>query len=347
MKIFVVSTPVFAVCPPAGTTGYSGLEVIAWLCAKGLAEKGHQVKLAAPDGSSCPGAEIIPIGQAGHWNEKDCFPRYAPHLLDADVVIDHSWTKASFLLKREGRLSIPILSVMHAPADGMYRSVPVPKPCFVCISNDQASHLKALLNCDARVAYNGVDSSFYHPLDVARTDRFLFLARFSSIKGPAIAIESCRKAGVGLDLVGDCSITQEPDYFRHCQSMCDGKQIRMVGPCSRGNSVWWFSQAKALLHPVKHFREPFGLAPVEAMLCQTPVISFANGATVETVKHGVSGLLVRSEEEMLAAIQSDWINNITETGRQECRNWALRFSVENMVDRYEELAIEAIETGGW
>ena len=51
MKIAVVSSAVFPMRPPNGTVGYSGLEVIAWQCAKGLAERGHQVVLIGPDDS--------------------------------------------------------------------------------------------------------------------------------------------------------------------------------------------------------------------------------------------------------------------------------------------------------
>ena len=45
MKILVVSTGVFPVFPPNGTAGYSGLEVIAYKLAEGLARKGHRVGL--------------------------------------------------------------------------------------------------------------------------------------------------------------------------------------------------------------------------------------------------------------------------------------------------------------
>jgi hypothetical protein len=32
---------------------------------------------------------------------------------------------------------------------------------------------------------------------------------------------------------------------------------------------------------------------------------------------------------------------------ENCIEWARQFSYENMVNRYEELCIEAIDTGGW
>jgi len=261
MKIGVVSTPVFAV----PVSGYSGLECLAWHQAKGLAELGNEVFLFAPDGSTCSGVTVIPFGPEGNWNEKQAYGRYWQHLLNLDCVIDNTWNKWSYCLKAEGRLKSPVLAVMHAPVNTMVGSLPpmVDKPCFVCISHDQANHLKALYNWNSRVAHNGVDTDFYKPLNIPRTDRFLFLARFSTIKGPDIAIEACLEAGVGLDLIGDTKITGEPEYFHKCMTMAEqsspgwdhkkGKQIRVLGGVSRAETVYWYSQATNIpLRPNQH-----------------------------------------------------------------------------------------------
>src|SRR5258708_297 len=190
LKIVVVSTPIFRLCSPQGTVGYAGLEALAYHTAKGLAEKGHEVSIVAPDGSECPGVTIIPIGQEKTVDERNAYNVYWKHLLQADVVVDHSWQKWSYILKGEGVLKAPILGVMHAPCNTMYQSLPpnVDKPSFVCISQDQADHFQALHGKEAKVAYNGIDTSFYQATGVPRTNRFLFLARYSSIKGPDLAI---------------------------------------------------------------------------------------------------------------------------------------------------------------
>ena len=183
MRICIISTCVFKI-PVAG---YSGLEHLAWLIAKGLAEKGHEVSVVAPEGSSCPGAKIIAAGPERTWDEKTSFGNYWKELLTQDAIIDHSWLKHSYLLKGEGTLKCPVLGVMHAPVNTMYQSLPpnVEKPCFVCISQDQANHFNALFApAEARVAYNGIDLDFYKPLNIPRSDRFLFLARFSSVSLP-------------------------------------------------------------------------------------------------------------------------------------------------------------------
>lgn len=370
MKIAVISTPIFQMCPPTGTAGYSGLEALAWTTAKGLAEKGHEVLLIGPDGSTCSGARVLGIGPAGQVNERQAYDKYRGELLGMDCIVDHSWMKWSYQAKAEGITKAPVLGVLHAPCNTMYSRwppafdglPPVQKACPVCISKDQAAHFEALHETPARVAYNGVDPEVYKPIPgVKRTKRFLFLARFSTVKSPHLAIEACQKAGVGLDLVGDTSITNEPDYLERCRRMCDGEQIRMVGGVSRGDCVKWFSQAHCLIHPNRDFREPMGLAPVEAMMCGCPVIGWRRGALMETVQYDKNksdwtGRLVSSEQELASAVgrmavppPKDWIGASQDVpNRERCREWAVsNFSVDKMVSRYASLCEEAVRTGGW
>ena len=208
-------------------------------------------------------------------------------------------------------------------------------------------HFEALYGREARACYNGIDLDFYRATGIPRTDRFLFLARFSTIKGPLLAIQACKEAGVGLDLVGDVSITNEPDYLEQCKLAADGKQIRFVGPASRSECVHWFSQALCLLHPNRDYREPFGLAPVEAMACGCPVIAWRYGALRETIKHEETGILVSSLPELVEAIRKIKTMGVNPESRVHFRTWASRFSIQNMIDRYEQLCQEAVTTGGW
>lgn len=352
MKIVVISSTIFQL----PITGYGGLEHLAYVRAKGLAERGHQVTLMAPDGSTCPGVTLFHFGPAGRIRERDAYAKYWKELPKQDVIIDDSWEKNALNLKVEGKLKAPVLCVCHAPVNTMFSSIlPMDKPCFVCISEDQGNHFRALFGRDCRVGYNGVDPTTYCPLNIPRSKRYLFLARFSTIKGPDLAIEACLQIGVGLDLIGDTSITNEPEYLQECTRRAEesslgwdhsqGKQIRMIGPATRGNCVWWFSQAHALLHPNLRFREPMGLAPCEAMLCGCPVIAWNYGALRETVRHGETGFLVNSLDEMVNLIKTDAVASLD---RNRCREWITNnFSEEIMIQRYESLCAEALASGGW
>jgi glycosyltransferase involved in cell wall biosynthesis len=164
------------------------------------------------------------------------------------------------------------------------------------------------------------------------------------VKSPDICEDVCLETGTGLDLVGDTSITGEPDYLEKCKRKADGKQIKIVGGVTRGEAVWWYSQSKALLHLTKNFREPFGLAPVEAMACETPVLAWNYGALRETVKDKETGFLVTSEREAVQIIKDGGLDQID---RKKCREWASQFSVDRMILGYERLCVEAIEHGGW
>ncbi|RJQ27031.1 glycosyltransferase [Candidatus Parcubacteria bacterium] len=369
MKVGVISTTIFKL-PIAG---YGGLEVVAWHCARGLAEMGHDVYLFCPNDSICPNVTIVPFGVAGTINEHEAYGGYRelknqegqivrnawggywPHLLQMDCIIDHSWQKYAYLLKMEGRLKCPVLGVMHAPCSTMYSSPPpVEKPCLVGISRDQANHSEALYEKETKVCHNGIDIDFYKSMQIQRTDRYLFLARFSFIKCPDLAIMAALEAGVGLDMIGDTTITNEPELFKECMRLAEqnspnwdrskGKQIKVIGGVSRDETVYWYSQARAMLHPNMRFREPLGLAPLEAQACGTPVCAWRRGAMMETVNEGKTGYLVNSLPEMVEILKTNKMDGLS---RDYCREWATGFSIDVMVHRYNELVQEAVQTGGW
>lgn len=341
MKICAISTTVI-VCPPPG---YSGLEQLAWQQAVGLANKGHKVLLVAPKGSTVPSNVELHETTLGE-SERTAYKGYWNKLSGFDCIIDHSWEKWSYILKMEGKLKAPVLGVLHAPVHTMYNTPPpVEKPCLIAISKDQAKTAQEHLKVNAQVAYNGVDIDFYKPSGIVRNYRYLFLARISKIKGPDIAVDVAKKCRIGLDVVGDDQITGEPELTAMVRNECNKTPgLRYVGPQNRGRCVWWFNQNKALLHPNKLFREPFGLAPVEAQLCGMPVMAWDNGAMRETIKHGETGFLVKSQEEMESLIES---NAVADIRSSRCREWASQFSYNDMIARYEELCQKAIETGGW
>lgn len=340
MKIVVISTTVMTVPPP----GYSGLEMLAWQQADGLAKRGHQVLLVAPRGSTAPPKVEMHETTLGE-SEQQAYSGYWQRLLDYEAVIDNSWNKWAYILKAEGKLKAPVLGVLHAPAETMFMSPPpVPKPCFVAISKDQAGAVCGHLGIRARVCYNGIDFTFYKANGEPKNDRYLFLARMSKLKGPHVAVQIAKSCDVPLDLVGDDKLVESPSYAQAIKGASDGKKIVYLGEKNRKECAKYFAQAKALLHCNFVFREPFGLSPVEAQASGCPVIAADFGAMRETIKNGETGFLARTPEEMEDLVRNDAVSSISP---KTCRAWAKQFSIENMVLRYEELCKEAVEKGGW
>ena len=66
------------------------------------------------------------------------------------------------------------------------------------------------------------------------------------------------------------------------------------------------------------------------MACGTPVIAYNRGSMPELIEHGVTGFLVDTLEQAVAAI-----DRLGEIDRQACRDAvARRFSIERMADEY-------------
>jgi glycosyltransferase involved in cell wall biosynthesis len=69
------------------------------------------------------------------------------------------------------------------------------------------------------------------------------------------------------------------------------------------------------------------------MAAGTPVLAYPRGSMPELVRHGESGYLVCSEDEMVEAIYQ-----IERLDRRRCREWVgENFSIEQMVESYERL----------
>jgi len=62
--------------------------------------------------------------------------------------------------------------------------------------------------------------------------------------------------------------------------------------------VTLYNQAKIVLYAP--YLEPFGLVPLEAMACGTPVVAVKEGGVRETVIHNETGILTQRDESLFA-----------------------------------------------
>jgi glycosyltransferase involved in cell wall biosynthesis len=107
--------------------------------------------------------------------------------------------------------------------------------------------------------------------------------------------------------------------------------VEYVGEIADQQKSAFLGGAAALLFPID-WEEPFGLVMIEAMACGTPVIAFRRGSVPEVVENGMSGYIVDTVDEAVAAAA-----RIGDISRGDVRGrFDTRFTVERMARDYVE-----------
>jgi glycosyltransferase involved in cell wall biosynthesis len=171
---------------------------------------------------------------------------------------------------------------------------------MVSISDNQASYLP-FANWLGTV-HHGVPQSRYRPPTRPSGDYLAFLGRISPEKRPDRAIAIAKRAGLPLKIAAKVDPVDRPYYSEVIKPLMDHPLIEYVGEIGDGDKSEFLGNALALLFPID-WPEPFGLVMIEAMACATPVIAWNCGAAPEVVENDLTGWIVSSEAQALAAVR--------------------------------------------
>jgi glycosyltransferase involved in cell wall biosynthesis len=129
---------------------------------------------------------------------------------------------------------------------------------------------------------------------IAREDFFLFAGRLVPYKRPDLAILAAQRAGVRLVVLGD-------GRFRSHLETLAGPETTFLGATSFDVLLDTYRRCRALLMPGI---EDFGIVPVEAMACGTPVLAIAQGGALDTIRPGVTGEYIDhgTDEQVIEAM---------------------------------------------
>jgi glycosyltransferase involved in cell wall biosynthesis len=175
--------------------------------------------------------------------------------------------------------------------------------------------------------YHGIDLELFKPVPIPAAERLIFVGRITEGKGLAEAVSIALAADHKLDIVGKLN-NIDIAYWDKIKQFVDGDQIRYLGPKTLQEVAALLPQAQALLFPSKTI-EAFGQVTIEAQASGTPVIISGIGASSELVINGKTGFIANTEEEYLNAI-----SNLGTINRSSCRQFAMKFSIEEMAANY-------------
>ncbi len=337
MRIAILAPPYIPV-PPAG---YGGTELFIAHLAEALCERGHDVVVYA-NGESSVRCEVRWTYGESDW---PLLPDANPTLKSLDhcawalddmrgAEFDVVHVNDAIAVPLSRFLTVPVIHTLHHPRDRELSALYAryPDVWYVAISDAQR-RIERMPRL--RTIHHGVRLDDYRFSD--RKQGYLaFLGRFAPVKGPHLAIEAARRAGLPLKLAGEIQPAFQDYWETMVRPHLDGSQIEYVGEADPATKNDLLSAASALLFPIQ-WNEPFGLVMIEAMACGTPVLALPGGSVDEIVRNGVTGWICSDVEEMARR-----------AARPAISPWACReeverrFSVDAMAANYEALYEAAI-----
>jgi glycosyltransferase involved in cell wall biosynthesis len=333
--------------------GYGGLEQVCAGLVDSLVTRGHDVTLFAAGKRTGTRARFVSTVDDLQ------FPRLGealPELVHVakvnqligrgsfDVVHDHTMIGPLTAAQRH----VPTVVTVHGPPHGDYGAYLQHVDgdvSLVAISDAQRRSAPDLVW--AATVHNGLN--FTGPVKTAPgRGPVLWLARFSPDKGPDLAIQACRAAGLPLVLAGKCNEPTERRYLDEVVRPLLGPDVRLVINADRPTVSQLLADARCLLLPIR-WAEPFGMVMLEAMATGTPVVALNRGAVPELVVPGETGLVCADPAELPEALE-----RVVDIDPSACvRHARTSFSADLMARRYEAVfrrvtrePIRRIATGG-
>ena len=207
---------------------------------------------------------------------------------------------------------------------------------FLANSQYVAGRIRRYYNRRSIVVYPPVDTDFYRPSGdmPARTHpNFLVVSALVPYKRLDVAIEACRRLRVPLRIVGT-----GPELGRLRE--LGGNDVEFAGWKSDEEVRELYRNATAVLLPGV---EDFGLVPVEAQACGTPVVALDDGGARETVVDGVTGVLAadRTPDAFADALSRALGSRFDPAA---IRQNALRFSRPQFLTRFAAEVEDAMAT---
>ncbi len=154
---------------------------------------------------------------------------------------------------------------------------------FIADSRYVANRIKKIYRRDAKVIYPPVDTESFD-FNENKEDYYLAASRMVPYKRMDIVVDAFTRMGdKRLVVVGD-----GPEMKRIKKIAGKNRNIEILGYQPFDRLKEYMKKARAFIFPAL---EDFGIMPVEAQACGTPVIAYGRGGATETVINRKTGIL--------------------------------------------------------
>lgn len=193
---------------------------------------------------------------------------------------------------------------------------------YVANSQHVARRIARYYNRQSAVIHPPVDTSFFTPApnDPRPPATALVVSALVPYKRIDVAIAACRQVRMPLTVIGN---GPEMGALRAMA----GPEVTFLGSLTDTEIREQYRTAGMVLLPGE---EDFGIVPVEAQACGTPVVALGNGGATETVRDGDTGVLTGGGVEAFAAGIAAARDRVWSPAA--CRAQAERFSTGRFVD---------------
>lgn len=145
---------------------------------------------------------------------------------------------------------------------------------------------------------NAVDLKIFQPKEQKLDNSILYVGRIAPVKGLHTLLKSLKyiQTPVDLEIIGPPGWNL--DYYQNMLRLIDienrrgNHKIRYLGHVDPNHPSLIKGYQRASIFVLPSFYEAFGVVLLEAMACETPIISTYTGGTPEIIINGVNGLVV-------------------------------------------------------
>jgi glycosyltransferase involved in cell wall biosynthesis len=173
---------------------------------------------------------------------------------------------------------------------------------------------------NAFVSYLGTDVDLFRPLSLPRDNCVLSVGSCMIQKGFDFLIRSLSLTDARMRpsmLIVSNAVDVAVEAYLHRLASKLGVELSIKKCVSDSDLVHLYNKAKLFVYAP--YLEPFGLAPLEAMACGTPVVAVKEGGVRESVLHNETGILTERDEEAFALAVTELLQDRGQRDRMASR----------------------------